>query len=208
MRIDFRLIGTWWDIPLDTEDRSREAIERIVTAELGRADDHALARARMRRELLDAAGIARDNNVILMLLATELPGGAPMPLTVTVSQPEGLRMSPAIGEGSEEVLSVLEASLSTIDPAAHEVAVRREYGGGEVLRTHEVTHRELDEGAATVRELAVTYWYPVPESKQLMLVRFTTPLGDIPHVMLQYTDAIVRTSTFSRGDASPLHGLR
>lgn len=137
----------------------------------------------------------------LLLMSTALPNGTPMPLTITVSEPEELRMSPAVGTSPDRVLATLEESLRIINRTEFADAVRRRSESGDVLRTHELVPRSYDDGTGSIRELRVHYWYPVPGTKQVTLVTFTTPLGDIPHVMLAYTDAIVRASYLSDEDA-------
>ena len=47
---------------------------------------------------------------------------------------------------------------------------------------------------ARARTLTADYWYTVPESKRLTIATFSTPMGDIPNVMLAYFDAIVAAS--------------
>ena len=48
-----------------------------------------------------------------------------------------------------------------------------------------------------VRNLVVDYWYTVPESKQVVVANFSTPLGAIAHIMLDFFDGMVRSSSFA-----------
>ena len=48
----------------------------------------------------------------------------------------------------------------------------------------------------TQRRLVAQYWSPRPDSKHLVLAVLSTPLGDIPHTLLSYFDAIVEVSRF------------
>lgn len=64
-------------------------------------------------------------------------------------------------------------------PDAHEPG--RGHGGG-------------DGHGGYTRTLTADYWYTVPGSKQVVVATFSTPMGDIPNLMLDYFDAVVRAS--------------
>lgn len=145
-----------------------------------------------------AARTAREARARLMLLQTELAPGEPMSATLTLYDDDRVRMSPAIGTSPDRVLAVLEESLPTIAPDLAPTAVRRPFTDGEVVRVHRVDEViEVEAGQEfTQRRLVAQYWYPRPDSKHLVLAVLSTPLGDIPHTLLSYFDAIVEVSRF------------
>ncbi len=194
----FRLIGTWWRVDLDSDETARASASDIARGTLGSRDNEATARRRMREDLVRAAARAREANARLMLLQTELGPGDPMSAALTLYDDDRVRMSPAIGTSPDRVLGVLEESLPTISPDLAATAVRRPFEGGEAVRVHRIDETtEVEDGQEfTQRRLVAQYWYPQPDSKRLALVVLSTPLGDIPHTLLSYFDAIVEVSRF------------
>lgn len=194
----FPLLGTWWRVDLESDDAARASATTIARGTLGTADAQATARHRMREDLVRAAAAAREAQGRLLLLQTELAPGEPMSATLTLYDDERVRMSPAIGTAPERVLAVLEESLPTIAPDLAATAVRRPFTGGEVVRVHRIEESvEVEAGEqVTQRRLVAQYWYPQPDSKHLVLAVLSTPLGDIPNVVLSYFDAIVEVSGF------------
>ena len=196
--LSFRLIGTWWRVDLASDDAARTSATDIARGTLGTADQHATARRRMRDDLVSAAAAAREAQARLLLLQTELSPGDPMSATLTLYDDDRMRMSPAIGTSPDRVLRVLEESLPTIAPELAPTAVRRPFQGGETVRVHRIDETiGVEDGQEfTQRRLVAQYWYPQPDSKRLLLAVFSTPLGDIPHTVLSYFDAIVEVSRF------------
>lgn len=170
----------------------------VARGTLGTRDQEATARRRLRDDLVVAARTAREARARLMLLQTELAPGEPMSATLTLYDDDRVRMSPAIGTSPDRVLAVLEESLPTIAPDLAPTAVRRPFTDGEVVRVHRVDEViEVEAGQEfTQRRLVAQYWYPRPDSKHLVLAVLSTPLGDIPHTLLSYFDAIVEVSRF------------
>lgn len=197
-QLRFRLIGTWWRIDLASDEAATASATAVARGTLGTADQQATARRRMRGDLVAAAAAARDAQARLMLLQTELGPGEPMSATLTVYDDERVRMSPAIGTGPDRVLAVLEESLPVIAPGLAATATRRRFDGGETVRVHRIDETvETEDGEEFVqRRLVAQYWYPEPDSKHLVLAVLSTPLGDIPHTLLSYFDAIVEVSRF------------
>lgn len=194
----FRLIGTWWPVDLESDEAASASASVVARGTLGTRDQEATARRRLRDDLVVAARTAREARARLMLLQTELAPGEPMSATLTLYDDDRVRMSPAIGTSPDRVLAVLEESLPTIAPDLAPTAVRRPFTDGEVVRVHRVD--EVIEAEAgqefTQRRLVAQYWYPRPDSKHLVLAVLSTPLGDIPHTLLSYFDAIVEVSRF------------
>lgn len=194
----FRLVGTWWPVALDNDEEARASAADVARGTLGTVDQHATARRKMRDDLVEAARAAREAHGRLLLLQTELGPGEPMSAMLTLFDDDRFRMSPAIGTNPERVLAVLEEALPTIAPEMAGTAVRRPFADGEVVRAHRIDESvEVENGEAfTQRRLVAHYWYPVPDSKKLALVVLSSPLGDIPNVLLTYFDAIVEVSGF------------
>jgi len=194
----FRLLGTWWKVDLDSDEAARASATEIARGTLGTADENATPRRRMRDDLVAAARAAREAQGRLLLLQTELAPGEPMSAMLTLFDDDRFRMSPSIGTNPQHVLSVLEEALPRIAPEMAATVVRRRFADGEVVRAHRVDESvEVENGEAfTQRRLVVHYWYPVPDSKKLALAVISSPLGDIPNVLLTYFDAIVEVSGF------------
>lgn len=194
----FRLIGTWWPVDLESDEAASASASAVARGTLGTRDQEATARRRLRDDLVVAARTAREARARLMLLQTELAPGEPMSATLTLYDDDRVRMSPAIGTSPDRVLAVLEESLPTIAPDLAPTAVRRPFTDGEVVRVHRVDEvTEVEAGQEfTQRRLVAQYWYPRPDSKHLVLAVLSTPLGDIPHTLLSYFDAIVEVSRF------------
>ncbi|MBG0717418.1 hypothetical protein G3N18_04860 [Microbacterium sp. 2C] len=194
----FRLIGTWWPVDLESDEAASASASAVARGTLGTRDQEATARRRLRDDLVVAARTAREARARLMLLQTELAPGEPMSATLTLYDDDRVRMSPAIGTSPDRVLAVLEESLPTIAPDLAPTAVRRPFTDGEVVRVHRVDEViEVEAGQEfTQRRLVAQYWYPRPDSKHLVLAVLSTPLGDIPHTLLSYFDAIVEVSRF------------
>ncbi|MBF9336357.1 hypothetical protein G3N30_09020 [Microbacterium lacticum] len=194
----FRLIGTWWPVDLESDEAASASASAVARGTLGTRDQEATARRRLRDDLVVAARTARETRARLMLLQTELAPGEPMSATLTLYDDDRVRMSPAIGTSPDRVLAVLEESLPTIAPDLAPTAVRRPFTDGEVVRVHRVDEViEVEAGQEfTQRRLVAQYWYPRPDSKHLVLAVLSTPLGDIPHTLLSYFDAIVEVSRF------------
>ena len=194
----FRLIGTWWPVDLESDEAASASASVVARGTLGTRDQEATARRRLRDDLVVAARTAREARARLMLLQTELAPGEPMSATLTLYDDDRVRMSPAIGTSPDRVLAVLEESLPTIAPDLAPTAVRRPFTDGEVVRVHRVDEViEVEAGQEfTQRRLVAQYWYPRPDSKHLVLALLSTPLGDIPHTLLSYFDAIVEVSRF------------
>lgn len=135
-----------------------------------------------------------------MMFSTEIAPGSPLPVTLTVYAPARLRMSPTIGTEPDHVLAVLAESLRQSSPALVASLTDVTGGGGPALRSHRVQPIEIaDEPAAKesgALRLTADYWVPVPESKQVVMVRFSTPMGEIENVMLSLFDALVRATYF------------
>ena len=190
----FRLLGTWHPVLLGELDSS-ELIADFVASIVGKRDIDATLRARLRHDLIDAVTRARNGHAVAMFIATEIAPGIPMSVTLTVYSPPQMRMSPAVGTTPAAVMAALRTSFVQTGMAHLETAHAMSITGSEVLRLHHVDDQDLPEQPdLRARTLTADYWYTVPESKRLTIATFSTPMGDIPNVMLAYFDAIVAAS--------------
>ena len=101
-------------------------------------------------------------------------------------------------------MRAFELSLPHTREPDLETATRMDAAGSAVLRLHAVSTQVIEEDgqSAVQRRLVARYWYTVPNSKQVALVNMSTPLGDIPHAMLRFFDAIVAASSWGAADAA------
>ena len=100
-RLVFNLPGTWYPVAITDEGASEQDVERMVQGIVGPADDAAVLRRQMHDQVVDACAEAMEGGAVAMYFGKELEKDAPFPVNITVYQPPGLRMSPAIGTESE-----------------------------------------------------------------------------------------------------------
>lgn len=195
-RLRFRLIGTWHPILLN-DLSSSDLIKDFVRDVVGNRDQDATVRERLRRQFNEIIEQAVDGRAEAMFVVTEV-GGAQIFATLTVRGVDDVRLSPAVGESPAEVMRVLIESLESLERAGMDTAAVIDMGPSQALRLHRVREEEYDEGGEkfTSRTLNVDYWYTVPGTKELLLVNFITPMGDIPNVMMAFFDSVVRASYF------------
>ncbi|MDR2998419.1 MAG: hypothetical protein LBU78_09895, partial [Microbacterium sp.] len=129
--------------------------------------------------------------------ATEIAVGTPLPVTLLVFEPADLRMSPAIGTAPQKVLQVMVEGLKRLDPVAHATMIEVRGPSGGALRTHRVEPvQDGGEDDGTLRLIA-DYWIPVPGTKQMVMARFSTPLGELENMMCALFDEFIAASYFS-----------
>ena len=150
-----------------------------------------------------------------MYFGKELEKDAPFPVNITVYQPPGLRMSPAIGTESEEVFGILRMGFEDADDEFVEVeganfrALRRVLIEKDDSFHVEAPKDETPEEAALRAEaekldlerMRVDYWAHVPGTKQIVIVSFATQMAMIKHLMLELFDLIVAASHFVTSSA-------
>jgi hypothetical protein len=198
----FTLIGSWSQLDLRSEDAAAASIRRYAEHLLGSADAEATARALLRRSLHEGIGTAREANAVSMFLAREISPGTAMPVILTVYAPSNLRMSPAVGTAPATVADSLEKGLTALAMDGIETATRLGIEGSEIVRVHHEREDPIHESTPDLplRKLMVDYWYTVPESKQVVLVNFMTPMVELRDLMLGFFDSIVRASRFDSSD--------
>ena len=204
-RLQFRLRGEWYPLVLPGQDPDMLR-KKFVKSVGGAQDAYAAQRALLSEQLRRASDEAVRGEVEAMFVCAQLRSGVPMPINLTVIARPDLHMSPAIGVSSEAVLEILEKSFEVLQLDDLDSAVRVEGPDFLALRMHRthVEERDIDGEIFYDRSLVADYWYTVPGTKNVLLVNFITPMGDIPHIMLQFFDAIVKASYFEipEGDSS------
>ncbi|KIC59506.1 hypothetical protein [Microbacterium hominis] len=201
-QLRFRLPGEWISVDPRDEDAARDHNASIARQIVGPADDAPLLRRRIQSGLDDAAAAAREASAHLLLICREIAPGVPTPVAITVHTP--ITVTPAVGTAPEAVMRAFELSLPHTGEPDLETATRMDAAGSAVLRLHAVSTQMIEEDgqSAVQRRLVARYWYTVPNSKQVALVNMSTPLGDIPHAMLRFFDAIVAASSWGTADAA------
>ncbi|MBY6060045.1 hypothetical protein [Microbacterium esteraromaticum] len=192
----FRLPGRWFSVDLSADDATRASIQAIAKKAIGVADDRAAERARVRAQLQEAVSAGARGETRAIMFSTEIAPGTPLPVTLLVFEPADLRMSPAIGTATQAVLGVMAEGLKQIDPAAHASLAEVRGPGTAALRTHRV--ETIDDGSESqgITRLIADYWVPTPGSKRMLMVRFSTPLGDLENLMLSLFDELVAAARF------------
>ena len=125
--------------------------------------------------------------------------GTPMPVMLTIYSPTELRMTPAVGTDAGAVSSLLQRGLTELGVEGVETATQLSIAGSDILRIVRTQDVEVhpDTPGQQLSSLVADYWYTVPGSKQVVLANFSTPLVDIPTVMLSFFDAAVTASYFA-----------
>lgn len=214
-RLVFNLPGTWFPVAITDEGASEQDVERMVQGIVGPADDAAVLRRQMHDQVVDACAAAAEGGAVAMYFGKELEKDAPFPVNITVYQPPGLRMSPAIGTESEEVFGILRMGFEDADDEFVEVeganfrALRRVLIEKDDSFHVEAPKDETPEEAALRAEaekldlerMRVDYWAHVPGTKQIVIVSFATQMAMIKHLMLELFDLIVAASHFVTSSA-------
>lgn len=209
-RLIFTLPGTWFPVAITDEGASEQDVERMVQGIVGPADDAAVLRRQMHDQVVDACAAAAEGGAVAMYFGKELEKDAPFPVNITVYQPPGLRMSPAIGTESDEVFGILRMGFDDADDTFVDVeggnyrALRRLLIEKDDSFQIEVPEEETPEEAALRAEaeklqferMRVDYWAHVPDTKQIVIVSFATQMAMIKHLMLELFDLFIAASYF------------
>ena len=200
----FRLPGRWFSVDLSDEHATHTSIKRIARDAIGRADDRAVERATVRRQLEEAVAAGAGGDVRAIMFSTEIATGTPLPVTLLVFEPANLRMSPAVGTAPQAVLKVMAEGLKQLDPEAHASMVEVRGPGVPALRTHRVELVEDGSKSDGILRLIADYWIPVPGTKRMLMVRFSTPLGELENVMCALFDEFIAVAYFQREEVESL----
>ncbi|WP_405373036.1 MULTISPECIES: hypothetical protein [unclassified Microbacterium] len=202
----FRLPGRWFSVDLSDEAATDASVRRIARDAVGVTDDRAAERGAVRRRLREAVRAGASGDIRALMFAAEIAPDTPLPVTLLVFEPSDLRMSPAIGTAPEKVLGVMAEALARLDPDAHASMVEVAGPGVPALRTHRVDAVHDDPEMEGVARLSADYWVPVPDTKQVLVVRLSTPFGDLENLMLSLFDGFVAAAFFAAERPSPLRG--
>lgn len=200
----FRLPGRWFSVDLSNEDAANTSIKRIARDAIGPSDALATERAQVRRQLQEAVAASAQGDVRAIMFSTEIAGGTPLPVTLLAFEPADLRMSPAVGTAPQSVLKVMAEGMKQIDPEAHASMIEVRGPGVPALRTHRVELVEDGSESDGVLRLIADYWIPVPGTKRIMMVRFSTPLGELENVMCALFDEFIAVAYFGEGKPESL----
>lgn len=209
-RLVFNLPGTWFPVAITDDGAVEQDVERLVLGIVGPADDAAVLRRQMHDQVVGACAEAMEGGAVAMYFGKELEKDAPFPVNITVYQPPGLRMSPAIGTESDEVFGILRMGFEDADDEFVEVeganfrALRRVLIEKDDSFQVEVPEEETPEEAALRAEaeklqferMRVDYWAHVPDTKQIVIVSFATQMAMIKHLMLELFDLLIAASYF------------
>lgn len=200
----FRLPGRWFSVDLSGEEATASSIRDIARQAVGSTDDRATDRAKVRRQLQEAAAAGAKGDVRAIMFVTEIAPGTPLPVTLFVFEPDDLRMSPAVGTAPERVLNVMAEGFKRMDPVAATSMVEVRGPGVPALRSHRVEEVADDSESDGINRLIVDYWIPVPDTKRVMMARFSTPLGELENVMCALFDEFIAVAYFSEDDPTSL----
>ncbi|MBO9578392.1 MAG: hypothetical protein J7480_06430 [Microbacteriaceae bacterium] len=220
----FRLPGKWYSIDVSSEAAADESARRMAEELVGTSDEAALVRIKLRERVRRAAEGGRAGAIRAMFLATELQKGVALPATLTVFEPPKLRMAPAVGTSPEAVAGTMRKALAEVGVDGIEEAEELDCGAFRALRISRIeaegwSPTALDESGVDAdaaarypfayspeataeaersvqRRLVIEYWCTVPESKQVLVVVCSTPLGDIAHAMVRLFDSILTAATY------------
>lgn len=209
-RLVFNLPGTWFPVAITDDGAVEQDVERMVQGIVGPADDAAVLRRQMHDQVVDACAEAAEGGAVAMYFGKELEKDVPFPINITVYQPPGLRMSPALSTESDEVFDVLRLGFDDADDAFVDVeggnyrALRRLLIEKEESFEVEASEEEIPEEAALRAEaekleferMRVDYWAHVPGTKQIVIVSFATQMAMIKHLMLELFDLLIAASYF------------
>lgn len=205
-RLTFRLPGDWWAVDLHDRSAAAAAAARLVRHRLGTHDERAALRARIHHDLMAAIDEAIRGQGQSMFIAIQIVEAVPLPISVTVYLPE-IEMTPAIGTDPARVLDILQRGLAGVEN--DEIGdlgelVRMRAAGADALRSSRVRQIEIgsDGDRGELEVLLVDYWLPVPESKRVALVSFSSSFAALNEPLTAFFDAIMRVALWADDVAS------
>ena len=197
--LEFRLPGAWERFATGGASDGAAQVKGFVERLVGKADEQAQLRAGLRARLAEGIRAAQEGSAQSLFVCREIAPGVATPVVMTVYTPAELRMSPVVGTSPEAVMAAYKQARTQVYGESPEAWADLAIPGAQILRTVKAGDVALHPQApdATIPNLQVDYWYTTPESKQIVLVNFFTPLADIRNVMIEFFDSIVRASRFA-----------
>jgi hypothetical protein len=187
----FRLPGQWFQIPLQSREGARSAVERLVRQQVGPADDRAGLRRELTARFFAALEGALDGNGQSMQVAITIVPEVPISANFTVFLPQ-VTLTPAVGTSPAVVMDLLRRGLDDATDLSSEV--RFDTAESAVLRLHRRQAVKVDDETDDLPALAVDYWVTVPGHKRVVLVSFATVYAELEDVMLTFFDSIMRAT--------------
>ncbi len=221
-QLQLALPGSWHAIDLASPEATKSSIKRLATEVGGTSDEGAPARILLREQISQAVGSAEGAQPAAMYFGNELVPGVALPVSITVYQPQSLRLTPAVGTDPDQVLNILRRGLEKDHEEIHEVTGRNFKGLRTVLREHQdppapdssdptvaeamkhPAYQALNDPSVRaeadgieVTNLRVDYWCHQPFTKNAIIVSFSTGLSAIEQTVLRLFDTIVELAYFT-----------
>lgn len=194
--VDFLLPGSWWRIPLDSEQAVRTKAKRLAEEALGKADERATKRRELAQMLISAAQDAKAMGGQDFYFATEIVPGGRIPISLSVSwpqMPETLSMH--AGPGAAAVAFAARTSRSwasaNIEVLDSESGVVRSVEQRVILDPH-----KDGEEVPGLSKVTISYWFFGPMHDRALMMSFTSPLVDETESLVTLCDAIASSVTW------------
>jgi hypothetical protein len=181
----FTFSGIWSRIPVTDDDATARAVRGLVRELVGAEDARATERERLRRQMLESVGNAKELGATEVYLAEQVADGIPVSAMLSVHRATP-RLSVAVGTGASAVMDAFLEGLrrsGTVPATAERFTV----GDSHVLRTVETV--ETEQGSS----LAVRFWVTVPSTKTVIPLTFATPFEQLAEPLVALFTAIVAT---------------
>lgn len=191
----FELSPAWKPIDLSSEKTAREDCDAVVNELLGAhlVKNSGVAR-RLQESVARIQGLTGQGISELYVTAGSHPAVFVL-LSLTVAQRTQITLTPSASSEADDLLSTLEQAIHRIDPGL--TMVRRPSLTGETLRTHDIHSSVLPGTEDEVEGMSISYWYPIPGTKELAVAIFQSPFSLIANHVLRLTDAFVAQSGFT-----------
>lgn len=181
--LGFVLPPDWRVLEVGDEDALRRQIHSLVLRQVGRREEDATARARLRRQLHDAAEQAARAGGVHMALSLMEVAGVPVPASLTTYHldPAVTSLS-AVVEGAAHDGRVVEVVDGPLGSMGRCVGVFRPERPG-----------EDDDAAGAVPQVRADYWIDAGPRLGITLLAFSSPLVDLTDAMAELFESIVST---------------
>jgi len=181
--LGFVLPPDWWVLELCDKALLGRQIHSLALRQVGRREEDATARARLRRQLHDAAEQAARAGGVHMALSLMEVAGVPVPASLTTYH-------------LEEAVTAL---ADVVEGAGHEGRSVEVVDGplGPMVRCAGVSHPDHavaggDAGDA-VPQVRADYWIDAGPGHGITLLAFSSPLADLADAMRELFESVVST---------------
>lgn len=191
----FELSPAWKPIDLSSENTARKDCDAVVHELLGaHLVKNSVVARRMQESVARIQSLTGKGISELYVTAGSHPAVFLL-LSLTVAQRTQITLTPSVSRATNDLLSTLEQAIHRIEPGL--TMVRRPSRTGETLRTHHIHSSVSPEMEGEVEGISISYWYPIPGTKELAVAIFDSPLSLIANHVLRLTDAFVAKSGFT-----------